>query len=93
MLSKFGVTVDKLPPGMTEFPMFPGMYFFRFQFICWKSFLIFSFSVLGIDPNRIIGKKCESMAIDIQIIKNDKIKRTWHFEDWAACLVNCVFQL
>jgi hypothetical protein len=63
MLSKFGVTVDKLPPGMTEFPMFPG-----------------------IDPNRIIGKKCESMAIDIQIIKNEKIKRTWHFEDWAACL-------
>ena len=28
MLSKFGVTVDKLPPGMTEFPMFPGMYLF-----------------------------------------------------------------
>ena len=44
--------------------------------------------VLGVEPSRLIGKKCESMAIDVQIIKDGKIKRTWHFEDWSACLVN-----
>ena len=43
--------------------------------------------VLGVEPSRLIGKKCESMAIDIQIIKDGKIKRTWHFEDWSTCLV------
>ena len=43
--------------------------------------------VLGVEPSRLIGKKCESMAIDVQIIKDGKIKRTWHFEDWSACLV------
>ena len=46
------------------------------------------FYVLGVDPNRIIGKRCETMAIDIQVIKDGRIKRTWHFEDWASCLVN-----
>ena len=63
MLSKVGGTVTNLPPGLKEFPIFPG-----------------------IDPNRIIGKKCETMAIDIQIIKDGRVKRTWHFEDWTACL-------
>ena len=30
MLSKFGGTVTALPEGMTEFPMFPGMYIFAY---------------------------------------------------------------
>lgn len=40
----------------------------------------------GIDPSRIVGKKFETLAIDIQIIKDEKIKRSWHFEDWVSAL-------
>ena len=40
----------------------------------------------GIDPSRLVGKKFETLAIDIQIMKNDKIKRSWHFEDWVCAL-------
>ena len=38
----------------------------------------------GIDPEKIKGKYFESMAIDVQNIKDGKIKRTWHFEDWTS---------
>lgn len=40
----------------------------------------------GIDPSRIVGKKFETLAIDIQIIKDEKIKRSWHFEDWVCTM-------
>ena len=40
----------------------------------------------GIDPSRLVGKKFETLAIDIQIMKDDKIKRSWHFEDWVCAL-------
>jgi len=40
----------------------------------------------GIEPSRIIGKSFETFALDIQIIKDGLIKRTWHFEDWTAAL-------
>merc|ERR1719150_2022928 len=40
----------------------------------------------GIEPSRIIGKSFETFALDVQIIKDGLIKRTWHFEDWTAAL-------
>ena len=36
MLSKLGGTVTALPPGMTEFPMFPGMCLITFQLFVGK---------------------------------------------------------
>ena len=43
----------------------------------------------GIEPSRIIGKKFEVLVIDIQMMKDGKIKQSWHFEDWV-CM--CVFK-
>jgi len=40
----------------------------------------------GIEPSRIIGKSFESFALDVQIIKDGLIKRTWHFEGWTEAL-------
>merc|ERR1712012_1189655 len=40
----------------------------------------------GIEPSKIIGKSFESFALDVQIIKDGLIKRTWHFEGWTEAL-------
>ena len=42
--------------------------------------------ILFTEPSRIIGKSFESFALDVQIIKDGQIKRTWHFEDWTSAL-------
>ena len=44
----------------------------------------------GIEPSKIVGKKYETLAIDIQIIKDDKIKRSWHLEDWVCITYACL---
>ena len=38
MLSKLGGTLTALPPGLKEFPMFPGITYFVYIFlaICWQ---------------------------------------------------------
>merc|ERR1711988_53563 len=63
VLSNFGATTDDLPPGFTEYPMFPG-----------------------IDPNKLKGKSFKSMALDVHILDQGKIRRSWHFEDWTLAL-------
>ena len=40
----------------------------------------------GIPVENIVGKKFESMAIDIQTISNGLIKHTYHIEDWSTAL-------
>ena len=40
----------------------------------------------GIDPAKIKGKRFHTMAIDIQVIKDGLIKRTWHFEDFLTAV-------
>jgi len=40
----------------------------------------------GVAPDKITGKKFCSMAMDIQMVHEGKIKRTWHMEDWADAL-------
>ena len=64
VVSKFIGTIDNIPSGFSEFPMFPGT-----------------------DPKTLIGKSFNSMAIDIHILDaEDKIKNTWHVEDWSLVL-------
>ena len=64
VVSKFSGTIDSVPSGFSDFPMFPGT-----------------------DPKTLKGKSFNSMAIDIHIIDTgDKIKRTWHVEDWSLVL-------
>ena len=63
VISRFSATMDNLPPGFTEFPMFPG-----------------------IDPEKLKGKSFTTLAYDVQILDNGKIRRTWHFEDWTTAL-------
>ena len=40
----------------------------------------------GIDPNKIKGKTFETISIDVHLIENNKIKKTWHVEDWNLAL-------
>lgn len=40
----------------------------------------------GIEPNKLKGKSFNSMALDIHILDNGKIQRTWHVEDWTLAL-------
>ena len=43
----------------------------------------------GVEVEKIMGKKFETMALDIQVLDSvgKKIIRTWHLEDWADALV------
>lgn len=61
VLSRFAATMAGLPPGLSEYPFFPG-----------------------VPAATITGKSFESMALDIQVIRDGKIKQTWHLEDWSA---------
>ena len=62
--SKISGTIAGVPPGFSDFPMFPGT-----------------------DPEKLKGKSFNTMAIDIHILDTeDKIKRTWHVEDWSLVL-------
>ena len=40
----------------------------------------------GIEPERLKGKSFTAMALDIHILDNEKIQRTWHVEDWTLAL-------
>ena len=40
----------------------------------------------GIPVEKLIGKKFESMALDIQTIVDGKIKQSYHIEDWVTGL-------
>jgi hypothetical protein len=40
----------------------------------------------GIEPERLKGKSFSAMALDIHILDNGKIQRTWHVEDWTLAL-------
>merc|ERR1711971_1377820 len=40
----------------------------------------------GIEPRKLKGKSFNSMALDIHILDNGKIQRTWHVEDWTLAL-------
>jgi len=40
----------------------------------------------GIDPAKIQGKRFKTLAIDIHVIKDGKISRSWHFEDYGTAL-------
>ena len=40
----------------------------------------------GIDPAKIKGKRFKTLVIDIQVIKDGKIRRSWHFEDFGTAL-------
>ena len=40
----------------------------------------------GIDPAKIVGKRFKTLAIDIHVIKDGKIRRSWHFEDFGTAL-------
>ena len=40
----------------------------------------------GIDPEKLKGKKFESIALDIQVIADGKIKQTWHLEDYQSAV-------
>ena len=38
----------------------------------------------GIPLQKVLGKKIETMALDIQFIKDGKIKQSYHIEDFAT---------
>ena len=40
----------------------------------------------GIEPERLKGKSFSAMALDIHLLDNGKIQRTWHIEDWTLAL-------
>ena len=40
----------------------------------------------GIPSEKLLGKKFDMRAIDIQIIRDGKVKQEYHIEDWAAAL-------
>jgi hypothetical protein len=64
VVSKISGTIAGVPPGFSDFPMFPGT-----------------------DPEILKGKSFNTMAIDIhKLDTEDKIKRTWHVEDWSLVL-------
>merc|ERR1712238_52966 len=40
----------------------------------------------GIDPAKLKGKSFKTIALDVQILDEGLIRRTWHFEDWTLAL-------
>ena len=40
----------------------------------------------GIPSEKLLGKKFDTRAIYIQIIRDGKVKQEYHIEDWAAAL-------
>ena len=38
----------------------------------------------GVDPEKLLGKPFTTLALDIHMIKNKKLKHAWHIEDWAT---------
>ena len=44
----------------------------------------------GIPAERVVGKSFETMAIDLHLIKNGRMKQAWHVEDWATALAQMV---
>ena len=40
----------------------------------------------GIDVARLRGKYFKTLAIDVHLVRDEKISRTWHAEDWASAL-------
>ena len=44
----------------------------------------------GIPAERVVGKSFETMAIDLHLVKNGRMKQVWHVEDWATALTQMV---
>ena len=44
----------------------------------------------GISSQMVVGKSFETMAIDMHLIKNRRMKQAWHVEDWATALTQMV---
>merc|ERR1719400_2117371 len=40
----------------------------------------------GIDPDRLLGKKFETSAMDVHRIRHGKIQQTYHIEDWRTAI-------
>ena len=45
----------------------------------------------GIPAEKLIGKSFETLALDIQVIADGKIKQSWHMEDWATALTQMLY--
>ena len=40
---------------------------------------------------RILGKYFETLALDIQVVSEGKIKQSWHIEDWSTALDQALY--
>ena len=40
----------------------------------------------GVPPAKLAGKSFEMLALDVHYLKEGKIARSWHLEDWASAL-------
>ena len=38
----------------------------------------------GLDPEKLKGKKFETISLDIHVIRDGLIKNSWHMEDWGS---------
>ena len=94
VLSKISATINEPPPGFDEFPMFAGIdpAKLKGRFIqrtnqkskLWPNLYKFTFQL-------ILGKYFETLALDIQVISEGKIKQSWHIEDWTTALDQALY--
>ena len=44
----------------------------------------------GVPAQSLAGKSFETMAIDLHLIKNGRMRQAWHIEDWATAVSQMV---
>ena len=45
----------------------------------------------GIEPEKVFGKKFDTMSIEVHVMKDGKLKKTYATEDWLAGLFTFIF--
>lgn len=63
VLSNVTATMNHIPPGLPEFPMFPG-----------------------IPEHKLKNKMFNTMSLDLHVLDNAQIKRSWYFTDHGLAL-------
>ena len=41
----------------------------------------------GIEPEKVFGKKFDTMSIEVHVMKDGKLKKTYAAEDWLAGII------
>lgn len=63
VLSNVTATMNHIPPGLPEFPMFPG-----------------------IPEYKLRNKRFNTLSLDLHVLDNAQIKRSWFFKDYSLAL-------